>query len=131
MYVGTCLLNGPLGWLAILLGLLAGAAMGLRFHDADWLGGYASFPRRLLRLGHVALVALGALNVLFAHAAAGMDLGSSWLLAASVALAAGAFTMPACCAVVAFAPRLRPAFALPVACVATGVGLALVGSVTP
>lgn len=30
-----------------------------------WLGGYACRSRRLVRLGHIALVALGALNVVW------------------------------------------------------------------
>ena len=34
-----------------LMGVLSGAATGLFFHRKDWLGGYASWRRRPLRLG--------------------------------------------------------------------------------
>jgi len=51
--------NWMLGWGLVLAGFLSGAAIGLSFHREDFLGGYTSFPRRMLRLGHVALIALG------------------------------------------------------------------------
>ena len=38
----------------MLAGVLSGMAMGLFFHQDGWLGGYGSFRRRLLRLGHIA-----------------------------------------------------------------------------
>src|SRR4051794_35973183 len=59
-------LNWSFGWVWILLGFLSGAAIGLRFHREDFLGGYTSFRRRIVRLGHISLVALGMLNLLFA-----------------------------------------------------------------
>ena len=50
-------------WAGIVLGFLVGSAMGLRFYDPQWLGGYASWPRRMLRLGHVSMVAFPLLNL--------------------------------------------------------------------
>lgn len=41
-------------WMAFLFGAPAGAVTGLLFHDEAWLGGYDSWRRRLMRLGHVA-----------------------------------------------------------------------------
>jgi hypothetical protein len=52
------------GWGLVAAGFVSGTAVGLGFHREDFLGGYGSFRRRLLRLGHVALVALGMFNVL-------------------------------------------------------------------
>ena len=40
-------------WIGIIAGMLSGAALGLFFHEESWLGGYGSWPRRLLRLGHI------------------------------------------------------------------------------
>ena len=59
------MLNWYFGWSLILAAFVVGAILGLFFYREDFLGGYASFRRRLLRLGHVALAALGMLNVLF------------------------------------------------------------------
>jgi hypothetical protein len=61
-------LNLQVAWIAILLGLLSGTAIGLKFAGEDWLGGYASWRRRLLRLGHVALIGTGLLNFAFVAA---------------------------------------------------------------
>jgi hypothetical protein len=102
------------GWLLILCGFASGAALGLGFHRETFLGGYASLRRRLLRLAHIALIALGALNVLFAlmpfHRA-----GSGAPTLSGCALLAGAIAMPATCTIAAFWPRARALFALPVA----------------
>src|SRR5262249_59491418 len=59
-------LNAAFGWLWITLGMASGAVIGLRFHRSDWLGGYESWPRRLVRLGHISFFGLGILNLLFA-----------------------------------------------------------------
>ena len=59
-------LNWQFGWLLVLAAFATGAVMGLSFHREDFLGGYDSFRRRLVRLGHIALAALGMMNVLFA-----------------------------------------------------------------
>jgi hypothetical protein len=101
------------GWALILAGFLGGAVLGLGFHLESFLGGYASLRRRLLRLGHVALVALGALNVLFALTPCD-DPGSGVERLAATALLIGAVAMPATCALVAWRPRLRLLFAVPV-----------------
>lgn len=97
-------MNLLLGWILILLGLVAGAVIGCFFHEEKWLGGYASLQRRMIRLGHVALVMLGVLNVLFELTViatewtqAGKDL--TW---ASTAWAIGGVAMPLACAVAAF-----------------------------
>ena len=57
--------NLVVGWAGMLGGVLTGAAIGLFFEREEWMGGYASFPRRLARLGHIAFFGLGFLNILF------------------------------------------------------------------
>ena len=59
-------LNILAGWLAILCGIVMGIGMGLYFDQEKWLGGYGSWPRRTLRLGHVAFFGIGLLNIAFA-----------------------------------------------------------------
>ena len=115
--------NEALGWTCILLGMLAGAVAGLRFQAEDWLGGYGSHRRRLLRLGHVALMALGILNILFVQGLERVALGESALALASGGLAVGALTMPTACAIAAFGRRSPALFVVPVTCLLMGVGL--------
>ncbi len=114
----------PIGWSLVVLGFASGALLGLRFHEEGMLGGYASWPRRLLRLGHVACIALGMLNLLLAATVPAAP------LSAAVALALGGFAMPAACLVAAFRPNWRALFVVPVALLLFA-GLAIVAAVAP
>ena len=46
-------LNLVLAWLWIVVGFGIGFFIGLNFQKERWLGGYASFKRRLYRLAHI------------------------------------------------------------------------------
>jgi hypothetical protein len=117
-------LNLQMGWALVLAGMLAGAVLGLGYHREGFLGGYASWRRRLLRLGHVALVALGVLNVLFALTpCAGPGHGATRV--AAVAWMVGAVAMPATCALAAWRPPLRHLFAVPVVTLVVAVAATL------
>jgi hypothetical protein len=126
--------NLAAAWIGILLGMAGGAVLGLFFHGEGWLGGYGSWRRRLLRLGHVSLFGLAFVNLAFALTAdrmgwrAGVDRGIG---AASALLLAGAALMPAVSALAAWRPSLRPLFVLPVAALAGGVGLVVLAVVPP
>lgn len=107
-------LNFTAGWWLILLAFVTGAGIGLGFHREDFLGGYGSFRRRLLRLGHIALAALGALNVLYGLCpvpAPGDGLGA-W---AGRLLLAGAVAMPLVCFLSSWRRPFRHLFFVPVA----------------
>lgn len=106
--------NLAAGWIGMALGVVGGMALGLGFAREGWLGGYGSWPRRLLRLGHISFFGLGILNVLFALCAAAGGWAGWPAAAASMAFLVGAAAMPLCCALCAWRPRLVPAFALPV-----------------
>jgi len=120
-------MNEIFGWLWVLVGFLSGLALGLGFHREDWLGGYGSLRRRMVRLGHVSLVALGALNVLYAQTAPRLVLAPALASTASVALIVGAVTMPTCCGLMAWRPEFRMLFAIPVASLVLGAGIVLAG----
>lgn len=115
------------GWVAMLGGVLSGAVVGLFFHREDWMGGYGSYRRRLMRLGHIAFFGLGFLNLIFAATSAGLSLGGAYLATASVALVIGAITMPICCFLSAWHKPLRHLFPVPVLAVTTGIFSILVG----
>ena len=53
------------GWSGFLGGVLSGAVMGLLFHREDWLGGYGSRERRMVRLGHISFFGIGLINLFF------------------------------------------------------------------
>jgi hypothetical protein len=117
-------LNWYAGWGLVLAGFLSGAVIGLRFHRPDFLGGYDALPRRMVRLGHIALAALGMMNVLFALSpiATGATGGI-----ASAAFLAGGLLMPAVCFLTAWRATFRHLFFLPVLSLLVAVVFTLMG----
>lgn len=112
--------NLILAWLWILFGFVSGMMLGLFFHGENWLGGYASFKRRLYRLAHISFFGLGAVNLLFHLTAQKFSMASSAMSVASAAFIIGAITMPLCCIVMAVFPKTRMLFAIPVISLITG-----------
>lgn len=114
------LLNFYAAWVAFLLGIIAGAVSGLRFDQEAFLGGYTSWRRRLVRLGHISFFGLGLLNLGFALTARALDL-TTGLTLASVLLVVGVITMPLVCYLAAFRPPFRHLFFIPVLSVLAAV----------
>ena len=104
------MINITAAWIGFLLGVLSGAVPGLFFNNAQWLGGYTSWPRRLIRLGHIAFFGIGFLNL-------GMGLTCHALgitaPAASTLMLVGAVAMPTVCYASAFKPAFRHLFFIP------------------
>jgi len=113
-------LNLVIAWLWLLLGFVAGMVLGMFFHGENWLGGYASFKRRMYRLGHVSFFGLGVVNLLFCLTAQTFSLAGPFTVVASWAFIVGAISMPACCVVMAHFPKAHLIFAVPVLCLVAG-----------
>jgi hypothetical protein len=111
----------------MLLGVATGATMGLFFHNDEWLGGYGSYRRRLVRLGHISFFGLGFLNMMFAFSAAPLNLRDAYLTVASWSLITGAVTMPVCCFLAAWRKPLRHLFPIPVLATLSGILAILIG----
>ena len=101
------------GWIGIFAGFLAGAVQGLLFHREHWLGGYASWKRRMLRLGHISFFGIGFINLGFAFTAAKLP-PSVAMNTASWLFVAGAVGMPLCCYLSAARKAFRHLFCVPV-----------------
>ena len=106
-------LNWVAGWTLVLLAFLSGALLGLRWHREDFWGGYASFRRRVVRLGHVALAALGLMNVIFSLSPLPTP-GTTAARVASICFAAGGVLMPTVCFLTGWRAAWRHLFVLPV-----------------
>lgn len=117
------------GWTGMVFGLLSGAFIGLYFHREDFAGGYRSFRRRMLRLGHVAFFGLGIINVLYSLTLSSTGVTVSYPAVASVSLILAAVLMPLVCFLTAWKKPFRHIFALPVICVAVPLVLLLQGMV--
>jgi hypothetical protein len=108
------------GWVGFLAGAVTGALMGLCFHREDWLGGYGSFPRRMIRLGHIACFGLGLINILFALTAATLSFSPAAQLA-SRCLIVGMVTMPLNCFLTAWKRAFRHLFFIPAGSTLVGI----------
>ena len=65
-------MNRTVGWISLVVGIATGLVMGLWSFDGPmttpaWLGEYGDTARRLARLGHIAFIGLGIINILLAH----------------------------------------------------------------
>ena len=109
-------MNWSAGWWLILAGFASGAALGLFFHRESFLGGYGSFRRRMLRLGHIACAALGMLNLIVALSPQPSPL-----------LVAGGVLMPAVCFLTAWKEKCRHLFFIPVLTLVAAVVFILSG----
>lgn len=114
--------NLVVGWSSFLAGAVSGMVIGLRFHRPEWLGGYDSFPRRMVRLGHIAFFGLGLINILFALSA---ETSSRFGDAASLLLVIGAATMSLNCFLTAWRGAFRHAFFIPAGATALGIACLL------
>lgn len=106
--------NLMIAWVWILLGFISGFALGTKFHQEQWLGGYASHKRRLYRLGHISFFGLALMNLMFYLTTKGFEHVPASNAVASWGFIIGALTMPLCCLIMAHQPRLRALFAVPV-----------------
>jgi hypothetical protein len=118
------------GWVAGLFGAVAGGAIGLFFHRDSWAGGYTSFRRRMLRLGHVSFFGIGFLNLFFGLSLEPLALQGNPTHVASWAFLIAVVLMPATCFLTAWKPAFRHLFPLPVLAILIGIASVIVGVLT-
>lgn len=109
------------GWVAMLLGVLSGAVIGLFFHEDNWAGGYGSFRRRMLRLGHISFFGLGFLNLMFGFTLGIVAWEIPFVKVASIGFLLGVISMPLCCFLTAWKKSFRHLFPIPVIAVVAGI----------
>lgn len=103
------------GWAMMAFGALLGMLIGLRSHLEDWLGGYSTYRRRILRLGHIASFALGGMTVLYMASIPPELLASptTVLKTGATAMVLGALLMPTVCLATAWREQFRHLFGIP------------------
>ncbi len=107
------MLNFYAAWIGILLGFVAGAVLGLFFHREDWLDGYHSWRRRMIRLGHISFFGIAFINMSYAFSGAVFHVAPSSPYA-SCLFVVGAVTMPLLCFLAAYREAFRHFFFIPV-----------------
>jgi hypothetical protein len=91
--------NRAVGWASLAVGVATGLVMGLWSFDGPlpvpaWLGEYGDSPRRLARLGHIAFIGLGILNILLARELTQSALGERGRRVVSFAMNFGNVLLP-------------------------------------
>ncbi len=106
------------GWIGVFLSFSVGGLMGMTFSffNRDWLGGYDGLQRRMYRLGHVALFAIGVVNILFYFTFTAAAPAPGYLQVASVLYLLGLISMPLCCFVIPHFQTLKLLFYIPSGC---------------
>lgn len=105
----------------LFLGCIAGIIPGLFFHKESWLGGYASWPRRLIRLAHISFFGIGFINLLFVLTVQAMSIEGT-LVVPSTLLIIAAITMPLICYLAAYRKVFRNLFFIPALSLTIGIG---------
>jgi hypothetical protein len=127
--------NRAVGWASIAVGIATGLVMGLWSFDGPvstpaWLGEYGDTPRRLARLGHIAFIGLGILNILLARELTMTSLGARGRRLASGAMNLGNALLPVTLFAAAMWRPAKFAMALPATAVFVAMCLAAWGART-
>jgi hypothetical protein len=105
-------INLYFGWIWVLAGFVSGAILGVFFFDDHWLGGFGSWRRRIMRLGHISFLGTGLLNLAFfftvRFAEVSPPASASWLFVIC------GVTMPTVCFLSAWKGSMRRLFFIPV-----------------
>ncbi len=123
------LLHIQIGWGSMVMGALTGAAIGLFFHREEWAGGYSSFRRRMMRLGHIAFFGIGFLNLMFGLTMQVVALPETLEIVSSAGFILAAIAMPLCCFLSAWRKPFRHLFPIPVLGVLAGILPTLFGGI--
>jgi hypothetical protein len=120
-------INWFVGWSMILAAFLIGAVVGMGFRSDSFLGGYTSFRRRIIRLGHIALVELGILNVIYSLSPWPAP-GNYVARAASLCFVGGGLLMPLVCFLTGWRDPYRKFFVVPVLTLVMAIVFTLIGA---
>ena len=120
------LINFYAAWIGIALGFVAGAIIGIFFHDDYWAGGYVSWQRRMIRLGHISFFGLAFINLSYAFSVKlyNINFGDQII---SYAFVIGAISMPVVCFLSAYKKPFRHLFFIPVGSLVSGVAYFVFG----
>ncbi|NOR45556.1 MAG: hypothetical protein GQ534_08240 [Candidatus Delongbacteria bacterium] len=120
------LINFYAAWIGIALGFVTGAVLGLFFHGEDWAGGYSSWRRRMMRLGHISFFGLAFINISYALSVKVYELQVNDAVIAWLFII-GAIAMPTVCFLSAYKKPFRHLFFIPVVSLVSGIGYFIFG----
>ena len=117
-------------WFGIFLGIIAGLIQGLFFHDDNWLGGYTSWKRRMVRLGHISFFGIAFINLAFAMSIQYFGFKEIYMWTSTLFILT-AIAMPLVCYLSVFNKNFRHLFAIPVFFIIIGTVILIMGILFP
>lgn len=118
--------NIYVAWISMLVGAVVGALSGLFFHKQEWFGGYDSWQRRMLRLGHIALFGIAFINFAFVFTVSYLNISEHVLLPSRLIII-GTATMPLVCFLSAYKKFFRHLFFIPVLSIIAAMVIFIMG----
>lgn len=107
-------------WIGMLLGGIMGAVQGLFFHKEEWLGGYGTWKRRMMRLGHISFFGIAFINISFAVTVNVLGIEQEVSIPSTLFII-GAIGMPLICYLSAFKKVIRHLFFIPALSIIGGI----------
>jgi hypothetical protein len=128
--------NRVVGWTSLAVGVGVGLVLGLWSFDGPlkppaWIGEYGDTSRRLVRLGHIAFIGLGLIDILIERELVRSALGSRARAVASRAMVAGNVLLPLTLFVGAVYRPFKYFMAVPAGAVFLALVLAALGARSP
>lgn len=125
--------NRIVGWTSLAVGIGVGLVMGLWSFDGPmeppaWIGEYADTSRRLIRLGHIAFIGLGLIDILIERELLRSALGRAGRATASWSMVIGNVLLPVALFGAAAYRPLKYFMAVPAGSVFVALILAAYGS---
>jgi hypothetical protein len=119
-------INIYVAWISMLVGAVVGALSGLFFHKQEWFGGYTSWQRRMLRLGHISLFGIAFINFAFVFTVSYLNISEHVLLPSRLIII-GTVTMPVVCFLSAYKKSFRHLFFIPVLSIIAAMAIFAIG----
>ena len=125
--------NRMVGWSSLATGVGVGLIMGLWSFDGPvpppaWIGDYTDTSRRLIRLGHIAFIGLGLIDILMERELARSALGQTGRAVASWSMVVGNVLLPMALFAAAIYRPIKYGMALPASAVFLALILTAYGS---
>jgi hypothetical protein len=125
--------NRLVGWTSLAVGIAVGLVMGLWSFDGpmqppDWIGEYADTSRRLVRLGHIAFIGLGTIDILIERELERSSLAPAARAVASWSMVVGNVLLPMTLFAAAANRPVKYFMAVPASAVFLALVLAAAGS---
>ena len=124
--------NISFGWVWILFGIFVGALMGMWSFNGPMpspVGDYTSLARRMLRLSHIAFIALAIINILYGYEIDKIKLKKFYKKVGSLCMICGAILMPLLLIAAVFLEPFKYLTAIPATLVIISLLIMVIGRI--